>query len=373
MTEAMEEREKKSLLFDRLISSGADFADRFGWLMADSYGDTEKEYRSVRQTAGLVDLSFCGAIKIGGKEGAQFLHGLVTNDVKALEKGKGMRAAFLTGHGKVRAFCRILALSDGFLVINDPQTHEKVFKYVFPFSYAGDFKVEDVSEQYRMLSLQGPASGLVLKEICFEPVPQLEEQSWVENMIAGHHILIAAASHTGELGYDILVSEAGINDVWDFTILKGEFHSLAPVGLRAVDALRIEAGIPVYGIDVDETNMMLEAGLPDAVSFSKGCYTGQEAVAMATYRGHVSKRLSGLAVDGDIVPSHGDRIEKDGKDIGQITSSIRSQTLSRVIALGLVKYGFFDPGTRVQIRSGERALNAEIVDIPFYRRDPDLN
>jgi folate-binding protein YgfZ len=129
----------------------------------------------------------------------------------------------------------------------------------------------------------------------------------------------------------------------------------------------------VYGIDVDETNMMLEAGLSDAVSFSKGCYTGQEAVAMATYRGHVSKRLSGLAVEGDIVPSHGDRIEKDGKDIGQITSSIRSQTLSRVIALGLVKYGFFDPGTSVLIRSGESALNAEIVNLPFYRRDPDFN
>ncbi|HWP45383.1 MAG TPA: aminomethyltransferase family protein [Blastocatellia bacterium] len=370
MAEISEGREKRPLLFGALESAGAVFSDFFGWTMAESFGDPIREQRSVRLGAGLIDLSYNGAIRIGGKEGQQFLHGLVTNDVKSLRRGQGMMAAFLTGHGKVRAFCRILCLGDEFLVINDPQTHEKVFKYVFPFSYAGDFRVEDVSDQHRILSVQGPKSGLIMKEVCFEPVPSLAEYEWVETIIAGHHVMVASTSHTGDTGYDILVPEAGLKDVWDFLLLKGEFHSIAPVGLSALDALRIEAGIPVYGIDIDESNMMLEAGLKNAVSFNKGCYTGQEAVAMATYRGHVSKRISGLAIEGETVPLRGDRVFKDEKDVGQITSAIRSDTLNSVIALALIKYGFFDAGTKVQVRSGETTSNAEVVDLPFYRPGP---
>jgi folate-binding protein YgfZ len=335
--------------------------------MAESFGDPLSEQIAVRRAAGLIDMSYCGAIRVSGKEGAQFLHGLLTNDVKSLGKGHGMRAAFLTGHGKVRALCRILSLGDGYLIINDPQTHDKVFKYVFPFSYAGDFKVEDVSDQHRCISVQGPKSGLIMKEVCFEPIPSLPDHSWVSTIIAGHHVLVVRASHTGETGYDILIQQQGLKDVWDFLLLKGEFHSISPVGLKAVDSLRIEAGIPIYGIDVDEANMMLETGLTDAVSFNKGCYTGQEAVAMATYRGHVSKRISGLRVEGGVIPLRGDRIFKDEKEIGHITSATRSETLGEVIALGLVKYGFFDPGTPVQIKTGDSFSIAEVVALPFYK------
>jgi folate-binding protein YgfZ len=322
----------------------------------------------VRAAAGLIDLSHYGALKIGGKEAIQFLNGLVTNDVKTLGKGKGMAAAFLTGHGKVRALSRILGMGEEFLVINEPQTHEKVFKYVFPFSYAGDFKVEDVSDQHRILSVQGPASIGVMKEICFEPVPQLDEHDWIETIIAGHHVTVSRVSHTGDIGFDILVPASGLTDVWEFIKLKGAFHSIAPIGLNALESLRIEAAIPVYGKDVDETNMMLETGLADAVSYTKGCYTGQEAVAMATYRGHVSKRLSGLALASDNVPSQGDRISKDGKDIGYVTSAIKSDTLGSVIALGYVKYGFFEPGTNVEVQAQEEAVPAVVVELPFYRR-----
>jgi folate-binding protein YgfZ len=135
-----------------------------------------------------------------------------------------------------------------------------------------------------------------------------------------------------------------------------------------LDSLRIEAGIPVYGVDVDETNMMLEAGLADAVSFTKGCYTGQEAVAMATYRGHVSKKLSGLAVVPTLVPARGDVIRKEGKDIGLVTSALCSPSLSSVIALAYLKYGFFEVGTTVEIQTKERSADARVVELPFYHR-----
>ena len=134
-----------------------------------------------------------------------------------------------------------------------------------------------------------------MKEVCFEPVPQLNEYEWIETILAGQRVLVVRHSRTGEQGYDILVPAIGVKDVWDFLLLKGQFHSLAPFGLSALEVLRVEAGIPEYGTDIDENNMMLESGFEDAVSFTKGCYTGQEAVAMATYRGHISKKLSLIA------------------------------------------------------------------------------
>lgn len=358
---------KHSPLYDAQKELSAQFADNFGWEMAHAYTDVGIEYNQVRSGVGLIDLSHHGAIRIGGKEAIQFLNGLLTNDVKTLEKGKGMRAAFLTGHGKVRALCRVFNLGDEFLIINDPQTHEKVFKYIFPFSYAGDFKVEDVSDQFQLLSVQGPKSLFVMKEASFEPVPALGENDYLETIIGGHHVMVARASHTGETGFDLFVPAAGLKDVWDFLLLKGSFHAIVPFGLKSLEVLRIEAGIPVYGIDVDETNMMLETGLADAVSFTKGCYTGQEAVAMATYRGHVSKKLSGLQLQGVHTPAPGDKILKGEREVGQITSATHSDKLQTIIALGYVKYGHFEPGSEVEVQHQQGTSLAKIMELPFYR------
>ncbi|MFY9553276.1 MAG: aminomethyltransferase family protein [Blastocatellia bacterium] len=367
MVEASGKESRRSDLYERQQNLHARFGLVSGWEMALSYGDPSSEHLGVRATTGLIDLSHCGSVRVWGSEAMPFLNGLVTNDVKTLAPGKGMRAAFLTGHGKVKALCRVFNLGDAYLVINDPQTHDKVLKYLFPFSYAGDFKVEDVSDRYRLLSVQGPKAHLIMKEICFEPVPELSEHAWFKTLIAGHQTFVARTSHTGEHGFDIFVPAPALNDVWDFILLKGEFHSIVPFGLDALDSLRIEAGIPVYGVDIDESNMMLETGLQDAVSLNKGCYTGQEAVAMATYRGHVSKKLSGLKVKGDVVPNHGDVIQKDGKEIGFVTSALQSSTVGSVITLAYLKYGTFDPGNFYEIRSESANLPAEVVELPFYR------
>jgi len=368
MSETAEQARSSSSLHHKQQQLGAQFDISHGWEMTQVYSGSIEEHTAVRTSAGLIDLSYCGAIRVWGGEAVQFLNGLVSNDVKTLAPGAGMRAAFLTGHGKVRAIARVLNLGTEFLVLTDPQTHEKVLNYVAPFSYAGDFHAEDVSTQFRLLSVQGPKAYLEMKEICFEPVPQMVEHGWFQTLIAGHQTLVMRASHTGEEGFDLLLPESALPDVWDFVLLKGRFHSLVPFGLQALESLRIEAAQPVYGVDVDEANMLLEIGLPDIVSFNKGCYTGQEAVAMATYRGHISKKLSGLLVNGESVPSRGDLLKKEGKEIGTITSALRSPTLNSVIALGYVKYGFFDIGTALEIESKHGTQQASVVETPFYRK-----
>lgn len=367
MMNSIESLVKRSPLFDAQKEMGAQFVNLPGWEMAQAYTEPSKETRQVREAVGLIDLSYHGAIKVGGKEAVQFLQGLITNDMKTLEKGKGMRAAFLTVHGKVEALCRIFNLGDEYLIITDPQTHEKIFKTLFMFSYAGDFKVEDVSDQYRLLSVQGPKSLLVMKETCFEPVPSLAEYDWLETIIGGQHVLVTRSSHTGETGFDILAPASGLKDVWDFILLKGIFHSIVPFGIAAFDALRIEAGIPLYGVDVDDTNMILETGISDAVSFTKGCYKGQEAVVMATHRGHISKKLSGLIMLNGELPTPGSKITKEGKEIGRITSPLKSDTLGQVIALAYLKYGYFEPENIVEVVGEQASSSAKVVELPFYK------
>lgn len=368
MSESAGRITRRSILYESERAMGATFAVVSGWEMADVYSSPEQEHLAVRSHVGVIDLSGFGSIRVHGAEAVPFLNGLVTNNVKTLDVGKGMRAAMLTGHGKVKALCRVLNLGGAYLVITDPQTHEKVFKYLFPFSYAGDFKVEDVSEEYRAVSVQGPQSHLVIKEISFEPLPGLSDHDWFQTLIAGHPALVTSVSHTGEEGFDILVPASALKDVWDFVLLKGAFHSITPFGVRALESLRLEAGIPVYDQDIDETNMMLETGLEDAVSFNKGCYTGQEAVAMATYRGHVSKKLSGLDVSGQLVPRRGDVVKKEGKEIGVVTSAIQSPSVGSVIALAYVKHGFFEPGNKVEIHIEGQSVPGVVTKLPFYSR-----
>jgi folate-binding protein YgfZ len=328
----------------------------------------EAEHEAVRKTVGLIDVSYHGVIRIGGSEGAKFLHGLVTSQVDGLVEGTGSVSAFLTPKGKVLALCRILSLGTEYLVINDPQTHDKIFKHVFQFSYAGDFRVEDVSARHRILSVQGPKALLVMREVCFEPVPDLNDGDWFRTRIAGHEVIVTSLSRTGETGFDILASEDALPDIWDFLLLKGEFHQISAVGHQALDALRIEAGKLVYGKDVDESNMMLETGLKEAVSLNKGCFTGQEAVRMAIDRGHPSKRMSGLLLDSMRVPDLGAKVLAGEKELGHVTSALHSKSVGKVIALAYLKWGTAPPGSLVEVDTGDEKLGAIVADLPLYRR-----
>lgn len=364
--------DKTTSLRESHLEIGAVFDDFFGWRMVRSYGNPSEEQGAVRQAAGIVDLSFCGAISVAGGEGATFLQGMVTNDVLGLEKGSGMRAAFLSGHGKIRALARIYSRGDGqYLIVTDPQTHGLILDFILPFNYAGDFLAADVSSEYKMLSVQGPASPQVMREVCFEPILEMEEHQWIQTLIAGHSVMVVRSDRIGQGGYDLLMPAESLGDVWDFVLLKGKFHGLTPFGVEALHNLGLEAAIPIHGIDLDDGNMMLESGLDDAISFTKGCYTGQEAVAMATYRGHVSKRLAFLKVEGDEVPPPGATLAKNGKRVGHITRAARSPAIGSIVALGMVKYGFFEPGTVLDVDCSGGSEKA-VVSVSSFRSGGEL-
>jgi len=365
---------------------GATFAERDGWLLPAVYdGDARAEYEAVRGAsgAGLIDLSARGRIEVGGAEAVQFLNGLITNDVKTLAPRTWMHAAFPNVQGRLLASVRVARPGEeiSFLIDTEPATHQKVFQSLQRFTLAGDFRVTDVTAETAQFSLQGAQAGALIKSVFGGCTPLQGERQQSASSVAvvavvtwreSHPVTILHATHTGEDGYDLICGADVATHLWDALTEAGA----RPVGFDAFEVLRVEAGVPRYGVDVSETNVVLEAGQEDeAVSYTKGCYIGQEIIARIHWRGHVAKRLAGLvlAADERELDAAGAKVRNtDGREIGRVTSTVFSPRLNRRIALAILKYDYLQPGTEVSVvGAGEEEHTAQVASLPFTREGWD--
>lgn len=363
MSEAAEQIAVLTLhLNDLHVRSGATMKEQDGWSVPASYGDELFEYAAVRERgAGLIDLSSRGRFHVTGSEAVQFLNGLITNDVKALPENQWMPAAFPNVQGRLIASVRLGRLKDGFLIDTEPPTRQKVWQTIQRFTLAGDFHVTDITEKMSLLSIQGKQANEIVRSVVGESAAALPKQGLAQAKWLDHELTVIRTSHTAEDGFDLLVDVEHAQPLWQALTEKGA----RPVGYNAFEILRIEAGVPRYGVDVDETNVVTEA-LEDAVSYSKGCYIGQEIIARIKYRGHVAKKLAGIVVDGTVKVEHNLKIASiDNNEIGRITSTTVSPHLGCTIALGYVKYDYIAPGTEVKLLSNDQAIPARVTELPF--------
>jgi folate-binding protein YgfZ len=282
-----------------------------------------------------------GLIAVWGKEAVQFLDGLVTNAVKGLEDGGQMLAAFPDAKGRLIAVVRVLMQADRFLFETESATRDAVHRNLFRFTFAGDFFVEDLSDSYIYFEIFGPKQDVYHTDVG-------------ERFAGG----IAFELPYGA-GYFIPNDLAG--EFHDFLTMK-EQNDCQEVDDELYEVLRIESGIPQYGVDMDETTVVPELGLADLVSYNKGCYIGQEIIARIHFRGHVAKRLAGVTCDGDLTA--GEELQSsDGKPAGKITSVTHSPKLGKTIALGYVRYDYLTPGTEL-IANGLPVL---VTELPFIK------
>ena len=363
---------RKSPLDETHRQSGAIFAERDGFMLPANYGgDARAEYEAVRGAgdAGLIDLSSVRSrIEVSGAEAVQFLNGLITNDMKTLAAGAWMPAAFPNVQGRLLAHVRVMRPTEAisFLFDTETATHEKVFQILARFTLAGDFRVRDVSHETAQLSLQGAKSPDIIEEVLGRSAAQTERGrvsvvSWGDD---DHPVTIARATHTGEDGYDLFIAADAAAALWQALTQAGA----RPIGFEAFEILRVEAGVPRYGVDVSDTNVVPEAGQDEAVSYTKGCYIGQEIIARIHWRGHVAKRLAGLVLEDERqLAADAKVISTEGKEIGRVTSAVRSPRLARTVALGIIRYDYLQPGTPVTIVSGEESHAAHIAELPFVR------
>jgi aminomethyltransferase len=355
---------------------GATMTERDGWSVPHSYGDALLEYAAVREGGcGVLDLSSRGRILVSGTEAIQFLNGLITNDMKTLAEHSWMPAAFPNVQGRLIASVRVVRLQDEgtdrnvcptFLLDTEAATHASVLKNIERFTLAGDFHVTDVTSKTALISVQGSKATDVVRLVLGDSAVAIE----ANEVRAIDDVTVMRASRTGEIGFDLIVNTENSSALWD-AVQDAGAH---PLGYEALEILRIEAGVPRYGIDMDETNVVTETGLDEAVSYTKGCYVGQEIIARIKYRGHVAKKLTGLLFEGGAKADAGAVIKStDGKDIGRTTSITYSPHLRRAIALCYLKYGYLASGTSVRVNAGDKDpegqdIEAQVTELPFVRR-----
>ena len=323
-------------------------------------------YQLARTAAAIVDRSERAWLVVSGADRRSYLHGLLTNEIAALEAGHGCYAAYLTPQGRMIADLWVYELGDVLLVSMIRDVKSTVLARFDQFIFTEDVQLGDVSETFTATAVVGPRAAHAIAaaaDIGVDRLTALPEHGNVRIAFEGQPAIVLQATDTGESGFDLLVASA------QAARLRERLHAAGAVDADAgvAEALRIEAAVPRFHRDMDEETIPLEAGIESrAISMTKGCYVGQEVIVRVLHRGHgrVARRLVGLTVNGTAVPPPGASVEAEGKHIGSVTSSAASPAVGKPIALAYVHRDFVAAGTAVRVNGTE----AVVTPTPFVHR-----
>ena len=324
-----------------------------------SYGDPVSEYWTIKKAAGFADISSTGRLTITGKDRVAFLNGLLTNDAAKIDEDGGQHSALLTPKARVLADLYLYRRIDSILIDTGYSSPSKLKEEFDRFIITEDVQVKNSTDDLVLLTIQGPNAGRVIKDTLRMNVDQLKPL---------HHAHLGPSTfinrdRTGLGGYDLVLPSLEAEPVWQGLLLKQGESILKPVGNNALEILRLEAGYPKYGVDVDQDTIVLEAGFKDAISFTKGCYMGQEVVARATHIGRVNKQLVQLEIDGSSPPQSRSKLMGNGVEAGFVTSASFSPSLGRVAALGYANRDFAKQGTQLTIDDSDGPVSALVTRI----------
>ena len=322
--------------------------------------DVTREYEAARHAVALFDRSALGKVTVTGRDRLSFLQGMLTADVKALAAGQGAPAAFLDAHGKVMALLVVYAAAEQVLIELPAQMTAKTLETLDHFLISEKAYFEDADLALAILSLQGPGARAALEGLAGRPI-ELAPYAHLEVEIAGAPARVISRAEGPAPGFHCWIPAEHAEAVRAAMLSAGA----EPAGAATLEVLRLEAGQPWYPQDVDASVIFPETRLDSFVSFTKGCYIGQETVARVKYRGHVNRALSGLVIEGDRVPEAGARVVVAGTDVGRVTSAARSIALGRPIALGYVRREHFEPGTAVSVVDAAGTQPARLSALPF--------
>jgi len=330
------------------------------------YSSVSAEYEALRDRAAIVDRSHRGRMRFLGEKSGEALTGLVTNDVLSLQPGHGQYGAALSAKGRIIADIRVFAFPGYYLVDTSPRSWtgfaSMVKKYMNPrvSGYRDDsFAIRDIGvfgpDARRIVAAAGQLNGDVLFA--------LPHYGHVAATIADTPITVARVPDAGVDGYDLFVPHDAFDRVWAALMAVGAM----PAGASAWDIMRIEAGRPEWGVDIDDSTIPQEANFDelDAISYTKGCYIGQEVVARVHFRGHVNRHLRGLrSAKGDSGPPSGAQlIDDSGNHVGDVRSSVVSPRLG-AIAIGMVRREA-TPGVSLNARWDGTTARVDVTPLPF--------
>lgn len=338
-------------------AAGAKMGVWFGCALPDYFGDAAAEYRSARDTVALIDKNYRAYLSFTGPDRVRYLNAILTNNIKDLAEGHGIVSLLLNPQGHILAEIETYAFADRLLCVSYAMIRERLIEVLEKFIIMDDVTLIDETPRYGTLALEGPKAAALVKEICGADLAKYEELSCHGGKVGSIPCYITKRSPGGVPGAEFLAESAKLPELWQVLLDAVRWHEGAPMGYTALSAMRLAQGVPWFGYDFGENQIPHEAGLQDShISYTKGCYTGQEIVERVRSRGHVNRQRVQLAFSGDVVPASDMVLTLGGKEVGHVTRSARIWDPTRVIGMGYARKEASAPGTVLQCASGTATI-----------------
>jgi aminomethyltransferase len=359
---------RRTPLYECHREAGGKLVPFAGWEMPVQYAGVIEEHRAVRGAAGLFDVSHMGEISVRGPGALRFLEGLTPNQVSKLVPGRAHYSGLLGEEGTYHDDLLVYRLGESdFLLVVNAANRDRDFAWVKGHAPA-DAEVEDVSDEWALLALQGPQAAAILAPLSDVDLSGLRYYGFAEGTVDGHRGLISRTGYTGEDGFELYVDPEAAPVLWRRLLAAGASHGLVPAGLGARDTLRLEAGMALYGHELDAETTPLEAGLDWVVKLDKGDFIGRAALARQRQEG-LRKKLVGFEVTGRGIAREGHAVLHGGVPVGKVTSGTWSPTFEKALGLAYVPTKFGENGTELDIDVRGRTVPARVTGIPFYKRN----
>ena len=347
------------------LSRGAVLSELVGFSLPLHYGDATAEHQAIRNGAGIADRSFLAKVEFSGNDAVDYLERMPSNEVGSLQPGQGCHSTLLTDRGKLVADFHLYKFEDRIRIDLDPTRKAPCIEPLEKFIIVDDVTVTDVSEQFGIIGVYGPKSAALLSSVFRLDMPPLTEYRHFEAFFAGEDFMVACRQFTGEDGYEIWAPVEFLEELFQGLLEAAPAHDGRLVGAEALNIARVEAGVPLFGYELNDNTIPNEAGLLYACSVTKGCYIGQEIISRIHHLGHVNRQLTGLKFN-DRLPDEGDLIKDGERKTGTVTSVVQSPSFESGIALSILRTEHAEVGNKVSVESEGGVIEAEVVELPFY-------
>lgn len=357
----------KTALHDWHVAHQGRMVDFAGWDMPVQYSSITEEHLAVRTAAGLFDIAHMGRLIFSGPDACALLDSIITNDATKLEVGQIRYALVCNEQGGILDDVLAYRFDNHYLLVVNASNREKIVSWIDQHKSGFDATVTDVTLERFMLALQGPKAIDILKRMSNYDAADLKYYWGAETTLFGDHAVVTRTGYTGEDGCEVIVPSENAGKLWEALIDEGQADAIRPAGLGCRDTLRLEAAMPLYGHEMDESTDPWTAGLGFGVRMKAGDFIGKQALAELKDSPNLKQRI-GLELEGKRIAREGSPLFSGDECVGEVTSGTFSPTLEKTIAMGYVPAACAAAGTRLEVDIRGKRVAAKVVDLPFYKR-----
>jgi folate-binding protein YgfZ len=335
------------------LAEGARVAEFAGSVLPETFSEFTRECRAARESVAIFDTNWHAIVMLAGRDRVKYLHAITSNNINELREQTGLLALLLNPQGRILAELEVYALLDRLLVHSHASVRERTVATLKKYILGSQVQLEDLTDQLGSIAIEGPRAPNIVAQTSALALGGLSDLAFVEVAVDGVPCRMIRRSHFGSEGVELIAPREQLALLWKN--LRASVHTLGglPIGMKALNALRLEAGMPWFPADFNDSVIPHEAVLENThISFSKGCYTGQEIVERVRSRGHVNRKRISLTFSTSEPPAPGTKLRALGAEVGYVTSSALSPTSGRAIGMGYLRREHTSAGSVVEFADG---------------------